>query len=193
MSVIGITGGIGTGKSTVTQFLLSKNYRVIDADGISRQITNGRTETVEKLAQAFGKKILKEDGTLNRQALADQVFGNQEREKLLEKIVTQKVVSIIEKQVSEAGEELVFMDVPLLFETGLDRLADSIWVVTACEELRIRRVMERDKITCQQVKSRMKCQMPEEEKLKRATVILDNSGDKETLFKKIEMELEKNA
>ena len=193
MSVIGITGGIGTGKSTVTQFLLSKNYRVIDADLISRQVTRGKTETVDKLAQAFGKKILKEDGTLNRQALADQVFGNQEREKLLEKIVTQKVVSIIEKQVSEAREELVFMDVPLLFETGLDRLADSIWVVTACEELRIRRVMERDKITCQQVKSRMNCQMPEEEKLKRATVILDNSGDKETLFKKIEMELEKNA
>ena len=193
MSVIGITGGIGTGKSTVTQFLLSKNYRVIDADLISRQVTRGKTETVDKLAQAFGKKILKEDGTLNRQALADQVFGNQEREKLLEKIVTQKVVSIIEKQVSEAREELVFMDVPLLFETGLDRLADSIWVVTACEELRIRRVMERDKITCQQVKSRMNCQMPEEEKLKRATVILDNSGDKETLFKRIEMELEKNA
>ena len=193
MSVIGITGGIGTGKSTVTQFLLSKNYRVIDADLISRQVTRGKTETVDKLAQTFGKKILKEDGTLNRQALADQVFGNQEREKLLEKIVTQKVVSIIEKQVSEAGEELVFMDVPLLFETGLDRLADSIWVVTACEELRIRRVMERDKITCQQVKSRMNCQMPEEEKLKRATVILDNSGDKETLFKRIEMELEKNA
>lgn len=191
--VIGITGGIGSGKSTVTQYLISKKYKVIDADKISHEVTRGQTDTVKELAKAFGICILKEDGTLNRKKLAEIAFADPKKKDLLQKIVTDRVVKQIKEDVKTSTEKIIFLDVPLLFETGLDSITDKIWLVSADENVRIKRVMERDGITEEQVKDRMNCQMPEKEKMKRAHVVIDNSGDRQFLYNEIEMELKKYA
>lgn len=197
MKVIGITGGIGTGKSTVTDYLKSKGFEVIDADEISRNLTKGKSETVVNLGKVFGHTILNEDGTLNRKGLADIVFNDDEKKQVLENIVTKKVIELIENKLDvlkqENKEKLVFIDAPLLFETDVKDLIDFAWCVVADEEIRIERVIARDNCNRQQVLDRMKNQLSDEVKTSLSDEILDNSGGKEDLYSKIDGLLGKYA
>ena len=190
MKVIGLTGGIGAGKSTVTDFLKQKGYTVIDADAIAHQITEKGTDTLKEIALHFGPDILREDGSLDRKKLAAIVFSDEGKKTQLEQITTVEVVNIIKKRLDDLREEgkydIIFVDAPLLFETGADKLTDLVWLVDANLEARISRVMERDRASREAVRHRIENQMGSEEKKKLSQEIIDNSKGKEELYQQVE-------
>ncbi len=193
--IIGITGGIGTGKSTVSSVLRDRGYRIIDADRIARDVVRPGSTALEELAAAFGGSILNEEGGLDRGALASIVFSDDQKKERMERIITDRVVEQVRRLTEEAREDgsegLVFLDAPTLFETGADRLTDAVWLVTAAEDVRTARVMKRDGSTWEQVRRRMDAQMPEAEKAARSSDIIDNSGTLSDLAEQIDQLIEK--
>ena len=196
MKVIGLTGGIGSGKSTVSRRLIEKGYQIFDADLISHQIVEPGMPALEQIRETFGEAFLDEEGRLRRKAMAAHITADPAERARLNAIMHTAIVGAIEegikqarKDAAAAGEEentIVFIDAPLLFEAGLDRLCDEVWLVTAPEEVRIRRVMERDGISEELVRGYMASQMPEEEKRARSQRLLDNGGTREQLYEDIE-------
>lgn len=189
MLVIGLTGGIGAGKSTVSAILKEAGYPILDADKISHEITEKGSETLVKLADVFGRKMILPDGNLDRKKLASVVFSDDQKLRQLEEITTKEVVRIISERLktlkSEGHHEIVFVDAPLLFESGADRLTDLVWMVDADMEVRIRRVMERDGVSRQEVLQRIDSQMSSAEKAARSEIVIDNSEGKEALCRKV--------
>lgn len=189
MKIVGLTGGIGSGKSTVSNYLLKKGYPIIDADKIAREIVEPNSKTLKKLVECFSDEILNYDGSLNRKALAQIAFFNQESKMKLDDIMLEEIVRIIHEKVafySKLNNEFVFIDAPLLFEAGLDKVSNEVWVVDTEDEMRIERVVKRDGMTRQEVLARLQKQMSREEKNKRATYILDNSTTQQALYEQIE-------
>ena len=196
MKVIGLTGGIGSGKSTVSRRLIEKGYQIFDADLISHQIVEPGMPALEQIRETFGEAFLDEEGRLRRKAMAAHITADPAERARLNAIMHTSIVGAIEegikqarKDAAAAGEEentIVFIDAPLLFEAGLDRLCDEVWLVTAPEEVRIRRVMERDGISEELVRGYMASQMPEEEKRARSQRLLDNGGTREQLYEDLE-------
>lgn len=197
MKVIGLTGGIGAGKSTVSEFLAEAGYLIIDADRMAREITGKGSPVLQRIAEAFGDDMLFPDGNLDRKKLAAVVFSDRKKRQLLESMTTKEVIRMIGEQVAqlrrENKEKLIFVDAPLLFETGADRLTDFVWLVTADQQIRISRVMKRDNATEEQVLARIASQMDAEAKAARSTEIIDNSKGKEELYRRVEYLLEKYA
>ncbi len=195
MKVIGLTGGIGAGKSTVTDLLRTRGYVVIDADAIARQITEKGTAALKKIVHCFGTVVLHEDGSLNRRKLGTIVFSDEEKKGQLEQITTTEVVNIIKQQIddlrAEGKYDIIFVDAPLLFETGADKLTDFVWLIDADTEIRIARVMDRDGVSRKEVAARIQNQMGSEEKRKLAQEVIDNSKGKEELYRQIEYLLKK--
>ncbi len=187
MKLIGLTGGIGAGKSTVSDYLKEKGYPVLDADAVAREIVEPGAETLSLLAGTFGEDILNPDGSLNRGSLAKVAFSNPEKKELLDKIMHGKVIEIMMGRVEAMSHEpVIFLDVPLLFEAGMDRHVDQVWLVDAEDEVRIQRVMERDGTSREEIRKRMGYQMDREEKVKKSHVILDNSCDKQKLYSQVD-------
>ncbi len=189
MKIIGLTGGIGSGKSTVSSYLKEKNFTVSDADKIAHEILEPQKPALARLVDVFGKEILDENGNLKRKHLASIAFTNKENEKKLNEITHGEIKDEMIRQIKKAkddGEKLMFLDIPLLFEQGLDKWCDVTWVVTADEEIRINRVVSRDNTTEEDVKARMACQMLDDEKIALADEVLDNSFGIEELYQKIE-------
>ena len=190
MKVIGLTGGIGSGKSTVSSYLRDKGYKIIDADEMARAMTAKGSRCLENLEKEFGSEIIREDGNLNRKKLGEIVFADAEKKAKLEELTTKVVVKTIKEETEHlrnTGEyDIIFLDVPLLFETGLDKCCDYITVVTADDDIRIARVVSRDGISPEQVRARINNQMSTEEKVASATDVIDNSKGKEELHKQIE-------
>lgn len=190
MKTIGITGGIGSGKSTVTEFLKGKNYPVIDADMIAREIVEPGSEVLAQLVSHFGGSILNPDGTLNRKALADLAFANPSQKLMLDKITHGAILDMVSKRISALKNSmkasLLFVDAALLIESGLNRQMDEVWLVTAHEALRIKRVVARDRLDAERVKKRIRMQMSDEQKSRLAYRIIDNSGTKEELYQALE-------
>lgn len=195
MKVIGITGGIGAGKSTVSGYIASLGYPVFDADEVSRGLTADGSPVVDELAETFGEEILVRKGVLNREKLAEIVFSDPEKNRKLREIVTMKVREAGIKWISEYRKkekyDIIVLDIPLLFETGSEDLCDAVWFITADDDVRRRRVMERDGVTAEQVKSRMKSQIPEKEKAQRSDEIVDNSRGVEELHRTVDALLKK--
>lgn len=195
MKVIGITGGIGAGKSTVSGYIASLGYPVFDADEVSRGLTADGSPVVDELAETFGGEILVRKGVLNREKLAEIVFSDPEKNRKLREIVTMKVREAGIKWIAEYRKkekyDIIVLDIPLLFETGSEDLCDAVWFITADDDVRRRRVMERDGVTAEQVKSRMKSQMPEKEKAQRSDEIVDNSRGVEELHRTVDALLKK--
>lgn len=195
--VLGLTGGIGTGKSTAARYLVSKGLIHIDADAISRKLTEkvpGEANPVlEEIGIAFdgadpdGSGVLREDGSLDRKKMAEIVFADPDKKQMLEDILFRHIIAEIRRRIDAAGEgDLILLDVPLLFESGLDCLCDKVITVTADETVRVQRVMERDGCSEEDVLARIRNQMPEEEKAARADFVLNNSGSREELHGQIE-------
>ena len=195
MIVIGITGGIGTGKSTVTEYLEKNGFFVIDSDRISHEITSKGSPLLTVIAEAFSPDVITADGELDRKRMSEIVFSDPEKRLLLQSIVTEKIISDSEDMIKALREEnpdrLVFFDAPILFETRAHEIVDFSWVVTADENVRIARVMARDGVTEDRVRARIASQMPEAEKIARADEVIDNSSDLESLYKKIDILTEK--
>lgn len=197
MEVIGLTGGIGTGKSTVTEYLVHKGFPVIDADAISHKITEKGSPALDRLREVFGNEYFTEDGELDRKKMASLVFNSPEDKEKLESIITLQVLTDMEKKLEllekQGSAGTVFLDVPLLYESGADELTDAVWLVTADEEARIRRVMDRDMCSRDEVLDRMRHQMTCEEKAKLADEIIDNSFGRDELYNRIEELIRKHA
>jgi len=184
--LIGLTGGIGSGKSTVTGFLEKRGYTVIDTDQISRDITGPGGSAVGRLEKALGSGVVSPDGSLNRKKTSDIVFENREKLKLLEDITHEEIYAIICSRVAGTDEEVIFVDAPLMFETRLYKDMDEIWLVTADIDMRAERVSARDGIPLSDVRKRMSVQMDDGEKKKRADHIIDNSGSLNSLYARVE-------
>lgn len=182
---IGITGGIGSGKSTVSEYLLKLGYEVVDADLIAREITMAGSETLNKLAKEFGPEIIETDGNLNRKKLGEIVFTDKEKRNVLDSITHREIYDIILDRFKKNKDKIVFLDAALLFETGLDREVDAIWVIVADKDKRVQRVVKRDETTAEHVLNRIESQLSDEEKEREADYVIDNTGTKEELYGKV--------
>lgn len=195
MFTIGLTGGIGTGKSTVSSYLKEKGCLILDADAISRQMTEKGQPALEEISKTFGSDLIKEDGSLDRQALGNIVFNDKKKLDILQSIITNKVVEYINNKLfqlkTEKVEDIVIIDAPLLYECNMENIADENWLVSAALDVRLKRVGERDGLSKEQILSRIANQMSQEDKEKLSHVILDNSGSLENLYNQIDLNLER--
>lgn len=170
--VIGLTGGIGCGKSEAAQYLKSIGAAHVDADEISRALTAPEGEALPEIRRVFGDAVFNADGTLDRAALGQQVFGNDCARRALEGILhplVQRNMLRTMDEAAEAGAQIVILDVPLLFETGMDALCDETWVLYVDREQQITRVVSRDGLTREQAEARIDSQMSTEARNARAT------------------------
>lgn len=177
MKIIGITGGIASGKSAVTAYLRKQNIPVFDADVSAHEAVLPGTICLTQLQEAFGNKILTDTGVLDRKAMAALAFNNKQVLKRLESIIHGYVWEQAKAFIAaHKQEKLIALDVPLLLESGWYKKVDYIWLVALSEDEQVKRAMARDNITEEEVKARIKVQMPLLEKKKYATMILDNTG-----------------
>lgn len=178
--VVGLTGQTGAGKSVVSKLLANEGYKVIDADQVSRQVVGKGSRCLMDLALEFGIGILKSDGALNRKKLGSAVFGdNQKREKLNEIIfpyITEEILLQIEEY-RRAGEPVIFLDAPTLFESGADSHCDRVAAVIAPLDERKRRIMSRDHLTWDEADNRIASQFEDDYYTSRADYVIENSGD----------------
>lgn len=185
--IIGITGGIASGKTTVTNFLRQKGFEVVDADALVHQLQKPDGRLYQILVEHFGEKVLLEDGELNRPLLASLIFSNsEEREWSKEtqgQIIREELGSLRDK-FSET-EELFFMDIPLLFEQDYASWFDETWLVYVRRDTQLDRLMNRDQLSKESAETRLASQWPLEEKKKFATYILDNNGSREQLLSQV--------
>lgn len=173
--IIGLTGGIGCGKSEAAKHLRELGAVHVDADAISRSLTAENGEALPAIREKFGDGVFNEDGTLNRGALGQIVFESAPHRRMLEGIIHPLVQSRALAEIEAAGvqgEKVVILDVPLLFETGMDVLCDETWVVTANAETQLLRVMARG-FTAEQAQARIDSQMSAEERSAKATRIIN--------------------
>lgn len=195
MYTIGLTGGIGTGKSTVSNYLREKGCLIIDADALSRKMTEKGQPALEEIAKVFGAHLIDGDGNLDRQALGNIVFNDKEKLDILQSIITDKVVEYINHTLLKFKENdfrgIVVIDAPLLFECGMEDIADENWLVSASLDVRMKRIAKRDGLSEEQILSRINNQMSQEDKEKLSDVILDNSNTLEELYTQIDSQLER--
>ena len=174
--IIGLTGGIGSGKSTAANHLESLGAVQIDADAISRSLTAENGKALPEIREKFGDAVFNEDGTLNRRALGDITFTDQTARRVLEGIIHPAVQREMMDRVDQAAEEgakVVIFNVPLLFETGMDALCDESWTMYVKPETQLKRVMERDGLTEEQATARIESQMTSEERAERANEVVN--------------------
>ena len=188
--VYGLTGGTGSGKTTVANYLTEMGYTVVDADLVARSLTEPGSPVLAELSETFGSGIIAEDGTLIRKNLGDIVFNNKEKLQQLNDIMAPAMDNAFKQALEAASLEnpysKVFFDAPTLYESGRENMVDKVWVVAAGLETRIKRIMDRDGITREQVLARMASQLPEEDKIRRADVVIYNDGTLEELRQKVE-------
>jgi dephospho-CoA kinase len=184
--VVGITGGIGSGKSAVTDYLETKGITVVDADKVARVVVEPGTSGLAAIAEHFGHDILLPDGTLNRAALRKIVFDNPDERKVLEGITHPRIREEIARQLSEAGSPYVVLASPLLLESGQSSFADYVVVVDVPESVQLSRTMTRDNNSKQLVKSIMAVQLDRETRLVRADTSISNEGTLEELHTRVD-------
>lgn len=189
MKWIGLTGGIATGKSTVTKILRKKGYLVVDADEIAKQALQPGHPELKQVIQVFGQEYLQPDGSLDRKGLGEKIFLNPVEKEKLEKIVhpfVQAEVAHQRKEAEKRGVAIAFYDVPLLFEKKLEPQFDSILLIAADESLQIERLQSRNGFTLEESKLRIQNQLPMSEKRKRSDYIIENNSDLAHLEKQVD-------
>ena len=176
---IAITGGIGSGKSAVSQILASKGYFVLDCDQITKQLYQ-KQQTTDAISQNFGSEFVI-DGKVDTKKLGVYVFADEKRVQKLNQVMHPLIFNELDRQIEESGQNVVFVQIPLLFETGMQNNFDDIWLVTANEQTRINRVVVRDNLDVEQIKNRIKNQMDDEKKSQLVHTIIKNDGTIEEL------------
>ena len=184
--VVGITGGIGSGKSAVTDYLETKGITVVDADKVARVVVEPGTSGLAAITEHFGRDILLPDGTLDRAALRKIVFDNPDERKVLEGITHPRIREEIARQLSEAGSPYVVLASPLLLESGQSSFADYVVVVDVPESVQLSRTMTRDNNSEQLVKSIMAVQLDRETRLARSDTSISNEGTLEELHTRVD-------
>lgn len=184
MKLIGLTGGIGSGKSTVTQLLVEKGWALVDADRIARDIVEPGQPALAELAEAFGEDILRADGSLDRGLLASRAFASGEKTDLLNSITHPRIHEETQARFAaarRAGEEFVVYDMPLLVDNGLHKDMDATIVVDVDVEERVRRLVEFRGLEEDDARRRIAAQIPDDVRRAAADVLIDNNGPREAL------------
>jgi dephospho-CoA kinase len=199
--IVGIAGGIGAGKSVVTNYLRRKGYYVIDADEVAREAVLPGEPALGALTSAFGEDILGNGGELDRARLAAKAFADEDSAQLLNDILHGDIARRIEEKLrtiaggagdtAGAGNGAVFLSAPLMFESGTDKLCDEVWLISAPEEVRLTRASKRDGTTPDGARARAARQMSEGDRRARAGVIIENTGNKRDLYSAVDRELER--
>ena len=192
MKIIGLTGGIGSGKSTVSAYLRQKGISILDADAIVAAAEAKGSPQFPAIVKILGKEVLTADGELDRPKVSTLVFSHPEKLKALNAIVYACVEEARKKLLNEKkSEKLVVFDIPLLIECRWNEKVDEVWLVAVDTETQIARAMARSGLSREEVEKRIKRQMPLQEKKQYADLILDNSGSLENLYKQVDAALNK--
>ena len=190
--IIGITGGIASGKSTVTNFLRQKGFQVVDADAVVHQLQKPDGRLFETLVQHFGQEIILENGELNRPILASLIFSNpDEREwsKRIQGEIIREELATLRDQLAQT-EVVFFMDIPLLFEQDYVSWFDETWLVYVDRDVQVERLMKRDHLSQDEAESRLAAQWPLDKKKDLTSHVLDNNGNQEQLLNQVRILLE---
>jgi dephospho-CoA kinase len=192
MKLYGLTGGIASGKSTVTHFLRSAGYTVIDMDRISRDVLEPGSDGLGQILNTFGAGYVKLDGTLDRKKLAALVFHDKKELAKLDALMGPLMWAEVERQrdALPAGP-FSFLDAALLIEKGMHKHVEGIVLVTAPVEVRLARAMARDDATEEHIRARMDAQMDDDEKRKMADYVIENDGTRPELLRKVQHFLDK--
>ena len=189
MKIVGLTGGISSGKSTVSSYLKQLKIPVIDADEVARKVVEPNSQGAIEISKVFGNDVFEENGNLNRQKLGELVFSNAENRQKLDELLQPLIKIMILDEIEEyrqKGKNMIVLDLPLLFEKQYEELCEEIIVVYVPKELQLERLMKRNQYTKQEALSRIDSQLSIEEKRKRATVLLDNQGTIQQLYRQVE-------
>ena len=189
--IIGITGGIASGKSTVTNFLRKQGFQVVDADALVHQLQKHGARLFQALVQHFGQEIILENGELNRPLLASLIFSNpEEREwsKQIQGEIIREELATLRDQLAKT-ESIFFMDIPLLFEQDYSSWFDETWLVYVDREVQVERLMKRDQLSKDEAESRLAAQWPLEKKKDLASQVLDNNGSRDQLVSQVVTQL----
>jgi len=190
MVKIGLTGGIATGKTTVSKYLQSLGIKVIDADLIAREVLDLYPEILHYLKERYGDRVIK-DGKLDRKALGRIIFRNKEDRRSYLQVIMPRIRQEIEKRLEESVEEITVLDAPLLFEEGFHKDVDLTITVYADESVQLQRLRERDGYTEEEARNRISAQMDLKEKRNLSTYVLNNSGSLEDTLLDLHAILEK--
>ncbi|MCR3923457.1 MAG: dephospho-CoA kinase [Firmicutes bacterium] len=179
MLVIGLTGGIATGKSTVATLFEKRGVHRIDTDQLARSVVEPGQIAWDAIVQYFGNDILQENGQLNRKKLGKLIFADAKKRRVLENIIHPAIQALMNRQINEARRQgvcITLIEVPLLYETNFHNDVDRVIVVTATEEKQVARLLQRDGLAGEQARQRMASQLPLAEKVARADYVIDNNG-----------------
>ncbi len=185
MIKIGVTGGIATGKTTVSNHLKALGFKVIEADQIAREVLDVYPEILAYLKDTYGDKIFTE-GKLNRRLLGEIIFRNEIHREEYRKVIMPRIIQEIKKKFQDYDEEMIFVDAPLLFEEGLDEDMDYTLTVYVRPSVQLKRLMERDGYTKDEAKKRIQAQMSLDEKASLSDYVLFNEGEREETFMALE-------
>jgi dephospho-CoA kinase len=186
--ILGVTGGIASGKSLVTETFRSLGALVVSADELAREAVRPGSETLSRLVDQFGREILQAHGALDRKALAERIFCDAGAREALNRITHPAIATLAEKRLRKLSQQpgrLVVYEAPLLFEAGAEKRVDAVLVVRIDESLQIERLMRRDGLTEGQARARIAAQLPQAVKVARADYLIDNSGSPEATSEQV--------
>jgi dephospho-CoA kinase len=188
--LIGLTGGIATGKSTVAKYLAQAyQFPILDADIYAREAVNHSSPILAKIVERYGKDVLEDNGDLNRGKLGEIVFKNKPERQWLESLIHPFVRERFSQEIRQSSQEILVLVIPLLFEAKITNLVTEIWVVSCSESQQLERLMSRNSLTLEQAQARINSQIPLAEKTALADVVLDNSKTWEILLEQIDLVL----
>jgi dephospho-CoA kinase len=191
--LIGLTGGIATGKSTVANYLATAYYLpILDADIYARDAVTMGSPILEAIAQRYGQDVLLTDGNLNRAKLGEIIFHQPEEKNWVESLIHPYVSDRIQQEITTSSASALMLVIPLLFEAKMENLATEIWVVYCSPQQQLKRLMQRNNLTHDQAIARINSQLPLTEKIDRADVVLDNSSSIEKLTQQIDAAFNSN-
>ena len=188
MKIIVLTGGIATGKSTVSHYLRQKGYPVVDSDIIARQVVEPDTPGLARLVEAFGPQILTENGHLDRQVLGDIIFKNKALAEKLNQIIHPLIHRAMDEEIQtykKQGQALVFLDIPLYYEVKKSYQEDQVWLVYVPESLQFQRLKDRNQYSDEHVRQRISSQLSIEDKVKQADIVINNQGSLQDLYAQV--------
>ena len=193
MRVIGITGSIACGKSTVSRELFRKGYPVIDGDVLARELTGPGGAAMDEISSVFGSQYVASDGSLNRRMMGQLVFSDSDARARLDQLMAPYLRKLTMERIDQArssGSSLCFLDMPLLFEKGYDRYCDAVWCIWLPEETQLQRLIDRDGFTREEALSRMRAVMSSDQKADLSSVVIDNSGSVENTLRQVSEQLQ---
>ena len=184
--VVGVTGGIGCGKTAVTDYLATKGIVIADADQASRVVVEPGKPALQEISEHFGSHLILEGGNLNRRALRDIIFENPEERQWLEKLLHPLINQQLRQELQQATSPYVVLVSPLLFETRQHTMADRVLVIDVAEDVQIERAIKRDQISREQAEAIVRIQDNRDERRSKADDLVDNSGSLEHLYQQLD-------